>query len=85
MQFIWALLLGLFVGALARLAMPGRDSVGVLVTMLLGVVGSVVGSSLGRFLGFYQAIDGRRGLIASLIGALIVLGLYRLSRRGPVM
>ena len=71
------MILGLIIGALAKLIMPGRDPGGILVTMLLGIAGSVVGGFLGRLLGLYGPGQ-RAGFIFSTIGAIILLALYRL-------
>jgi uncharacterized membrane protein YeaQ/YmgE (transglycosylase-associated protein family) len=60
--------------------MPGKDPGGVIVTMLLGVAGSFVAGFLGRSIGHYQPGD-RPGLIASVIGAIVILGVYRLVMR----
>jgi uncharacterized membrane protein YeaQ/YmgE (transglycosylase-associated protein family) len=80
MQFIWAAIIGLIVGALAKLIMPGKDPGGIIVTMLLGIAGSFVGTFIGRMLGLYQ--PGRSaGFIMSVIGALVLLALYRLIFR----
>ena len=73
---------GLIVGALAKLVMPGRDAGGFIVTMLLGIVGAVVGGFAGRALGLYGPQEGA-GLLMSIIGAVIVLGLYRMLVRRP--
>lgn len=77
MHIIWMLIIGLAAGALAKLIMPGRDPGGVAVTMGLGVVGSVIAGWLGRAVGWYQVGDST-GFIASVVGALILLGAYRL-------
>jgi uncharacterized membrane protein YeaQ/YmgE (transglycosylase-associated protein family) len=72
------LVVGLLVGALAKLFMPGRDPGGVIITMLLGVVGAMVAGLVGRAAGWYG--DGEpAGLIASVLGAMLVLFLYRLT------
>jgi uncharacterized membrane protein YeaQ/YmgE (transglycosylase-associated protein family) len=76
MYIIWMLIIGLIVGALAKLVMPGRDPGGVIVTMLLGIAGSLVAGLLGRSLGWYREGEGA-GFIASIIGALILLAIYR--------
>jgi len=55
MHFIWAAIIGLIVGALAKLIMPGKDPGGIIITMLLGIAGSFVGTFIGRALGFYQS------------------------------
>jgi uncharacterized membrane protein YeaQ/YmgE (transglycosylase-associated protein family) len=81
MHIVWALVVGLIVGALAKLIMPGKDPGGILMTMLLGIVGSVLAGFLGRSLGIYHASDAGPGLIAAVIGAVIILALYRVVRR----
>jgi uncharacterized membrane protein YeaQ/YmgE (transglycosylase-associated protein family) len=68
---------GLIVGALAKLVMPGRDPGGIIVTILLGIVGSVVGGFIGRALGFYGPNDAA-GYIMSFVGAVILLIIYRM-------
>lgn len=77
MHFIWSLIVGLVVGALAKLIMPGRDPGGIIITMLLGVAGAVVARLIGRGMGLYQTADNGPGIIASIIGAIILLALYR--------
>jgi uncharacterized membrane protein YeaQ/YmgE (transglycosylase-associated protein family) len=79
---LWALIIGLVVGALAKFIMPGRDPGGIFITMVIGVVGSLIATFLGRSLGWYQ--EGQSaGFIASLLGAILLLWIYRLviSRR----
>src|SRR4029450_13075838 len=68
---------GLIVGALAKLVMPGRDPGGIIVTIVLGIVGAVLGGWLGRAIGLYGPGE-PAGFVMALIGALILLGLYRL-------
>jgi uncharacterized membrane protein YeaQ/YmgE (transglycosylase-associated protein family) len=77
MHLIWALLVGLVVGAIAKAIMPGKDPGGIFITMLLGVAGSLVASFLGSALGIYHRGDTGPGLIASIIGSIILLALYR--------
>jgi uncharacterized membrane protein YeaQ/YmgE (transglycosylase-associated protein family) len=81
MHIIWSLIVGLIVGAIAKLLMPGRDPGGWIITMLLGIAGSVVAGFLGRALGVYHAGDAGPGIIASVIGAVILLALYRVALR----
>jgi uncharacterized membrane protein YeaQ/YmgE (transglycosylase-associated protein family) len=81
MHILWSLIIGLVVGALAKLIMPGKDPGGVVVTMLLGVAGSLVAGFLGRALGWYASPDQGPGIIASIIGAIVLLGIYRLIVR----
>jgi uncharacterized membrane protein YeaQ/YmgE (transglycosylase-associated protein family) len=80
MHILITLLVGLIVGALAKLVMPGRDPGGVIVTMLLGVAGSFIAGAIGHSLGWYQVGDGP-GIIASVLGAVVLLGIYRLVVR----
>lgn len=78
MGILWTLLIGLVAGALAKFIMPGRDPGGILVTMLLGVAGAFVAGFLGRAFGWYNDVGDSPGLIASVIGAIVLLGVYRL-------
>jgi uncharacterized membrane protein YeaQ/YmgE (transglycosylase-associated protein family) len=77
MTLLWMLLIGLIVGALAKLIMPGRDPGGIFVTMLLGIAGAVVAGFLGRVIGLYRPGQ-RAGFIMSTVGAILLLALYRL-------
>jgi uncharacterized membrane protein YeaQ/YmgE (transglycosylase-associated protein family) len=71
------IIFGLIIGALAKLLMPGRDPGGIIVTILLGIVGALLGGFLGRAIGFYGPGEAA-GFVMSLIGAIILLLLYRL-------
>ena len=77
MGIVIALIVGLIAGALAKLIMPGRDPGGILVTMLLGVAGAVAAFFLGSAVGWYDDAGEGPGIIASTVGALLVLGIYR--------
>jgi uncharacterized membrane protein YeaQ/YmgE (transglycosylase-associated protein family) len=72
MGIVWMIIIGLVAGAIAKFIMPGRDPGGIIVTILLGIAGSVVGGML------FGGSDNRVGLIGSVVGALILLLLYRL-------
>jgi uncharacterized membrane protein YeaQ/YmgE (transglycosylase-associated protein family) len=76
MHIIWSLIIGLIVGAIAKLLMPGRDPGGFIVTMLLGVAGSLLATWLGRAVGFYPP-GANAGFIMSILGAIVLLGIYR--------
>lgn len=76
MQLIWTLLIGLGVGALAKFVMPGKDPGGAIVTILLGIAGSFIAGMLGQALGWYSP-GGGPGIIASVIGAVTLLAIYR--------
>jgi len=80
MHIIWTLIVGLIVGAIAKLLMPGRDPGGIFITMLLGIAGAFVAGFIGRALGLYHAGDVGPGLIASILGAVLLLGVYRAVR-----
>lgn len=80
MGILVALLIGLIAGGMAKLVMPGRDPGGLVVTMLLGVAGSFVAYILGSVVGWYTEAGDGPGIIASSIGALVVLGVYRATR-----
>lgn len=77
MGLIWAILVGLVVGGLAKLVMPGRDPGGVIVTILLGIGGSLLAGFLGRAVGWYN-LNEIPGIIGSVVGAVLILGIYRL-------
>jgi uncharacterized membrane protein YeaQ/YmgE (transglycosylase-associated protein family) len=80
MHIIWTLVVGLIVGAIAKLLMPGRDPGGFIITMLLGIAGAFVAGLIGRSLGLYRAHDVGPGLIASILGAVLLLAVYRAVR-----
>jgi uncharacterized membrane protein YeaQ/YmgE (transglycosylase-associated protein family) len=80
MAILWTLIIGLVVGAIAKLLMPGDDPGGFIITMLLGIAGAFVAKYVGQAMGFYQA-DEAAGFIASVIGAIVLLALYRLVAR----
>lgn len=81
---IGLIIIGLIAGALARLLVPGPDPMGILATILLGIVGSFIGGFLGyvifgadRYSGFIQP----SGWIGSIIGSIIALLIYRAINR----
>jgi uncharacterized membrane protein YeaQ/YmgE (transglycosylase-associated protein family) len=80
MSYLWTIIVGLIVGALAKLFMPGKDPGGIIVTMLLGIAGSFIAGFLGKTAGLYQPSQAP-GIIASILGAMLLLFLYRLIVR----
>lgn len=84
-SFLWWLIIGLIAGALARLIMPGKDPMGLLATVLLGIMGSIIGGLVGSFIwrsdtGFHAG-----GLFLSLLGAIFALWIWRMiSSRATV-
>jgi uncharacterized membrane protein YeaQ/YmgE (transglycosylase-associated protein family) len=77
MGILGVIITGLIVGALAKLVMPGRDPGGIIITILLGVAGSIVAYFIGRAAGWYSTYSDGPGIIASVLGAVIVLAVYR--------
>jgi uncharacterized membrane protein YeaQ/YmgE (transglycosylase-associated protein family) len=77
MGIISMIIVGLIVGAIAKLLMPGDDPGGIIVTILLGIAGSVVAGFLGRAAGWYAPGE-PVGFIASTIGAILILAVYRM-------
>ncbi|ETD70747.1 transglycosylase [Pelistega indica] len=77
MSIISAIIIGFIVGLIARAIMPGTQSMGFIMTTLLGVAGSFVGSYLGQAIGMYPA-GSQAGWIASVVGALILLFIFGL-------
>ena len=79
MHFLWMLIIGLVVGALAKLIMPGRDPGGIFITMLLGIAGSFLAGLIGRAVGWYRPGQSA-GFFASIIGAIVILAIYHAIR-----
>ena len=77
MGILWMILIGLIAGAIAKAIMPGKDPGGIVVTILLGIAGSFVGGLLANMLGMNREGDTTVGLIGSVIGAIILLAIYR--------
>lgn len=77
---IW-LLVGLIAGALARLLVPGRDPMGWLGTLVLGLVGSLIGGFLGNLIFGGELDISAAGIVGSVIGAVIALLAYRAMKR----
>jgi len=70
------LLAGIIIGGIAKLLMPGRDPGGLVVTMLIGIVGAILGGAIGRGIGLYGPQQGA-GWLMSIVGAIVLLGIYR--------
>ena len=75
MSLIYTILIGLVVGVVARFLHPGKDDIGLVMTALLGIAGSMVASFGGQFLGIYRAGQGA-GFIGAVVGAIILLAVY---------
>jgi uncharacterized membrane protein YeaQ/YmgE (transglycosylase-associated protein family) len=81
-SILWVLVIGLVIGAIAKLLMPGKDPGGCIITILLGIAGAFVGTWLGRLITGNETYQAR--WLMSIVGAMILLLLYRLivGRRG---
>ena len=78
---LWTIIIGAIIGAVAKLLTPGRDPGGCIITVLLGIAGSFLAGFLGRTMGWYAEGE-PAGFIFSVVGAIILLLLYRLLFRG---
>jgi uncharacterized membrane protein YeaQ/YmgE (transglycosylase-associated protein family) len=85
MHYLWTVIVGLIVGALAKLFMPGKDPGGFIVTILIGIAGSLVAGFIGKAAHLYSPGQAP-GIIASILGAMVLLLIYRLvvGRRAAV-
>jgi uncharacterized membrane protein YeaQ/YmgE (transglycosylase-associated protein family) len=77
MHILVTIIIGLLVGIVAKLLMPGRDPGGFIITALLGIVGAIVATYLGRAMGLYGPNEAA-GFIGAVIGAIVLLAIYRL-------
>jgi uncharacterized membrane protein YeaQ/YmgE (transglycosylase-associated protein family) len=83
MSFIWMALVGFVVGLVARAVLPGTQSLGLILTAVLGIAGSFAAGFIGQAVGFYQAGESV-GIIASVIGAILLLFIVsKLKGSGP--
>ena len=83
MAILTWILSGLVIGVIAKLLMPGKDPGGFIITMLLGIAGALIGGFIGRAMGFYGPNESA-GWIISILGAVILLALYRMMARRRV-
>jgi uncharacterized membrane protein YeaQ/YmgE (transglycosylase-associated protein family) len=79
MALLWILFIGLIIGAVAKLVMPGKDPGGILITAAIGVAGSLVATFIGKALGLYEP-DQAAGFIGAVIGSVLLLAGYRAIR-----
>ncbi len=75
MGFIWTIVLGFVIGVIAKLLHPGKEHMGLIMTVLLGIAGSFLAGVIGQAIGWYRAGEGA-GFIASVIVAIILLVIY---------
>jgi len=82
LHLLWMAIIGLVIGAVAKFLMPGKDPGGIFITMLLGIAGALLAGWLGRTMGWYHEGESA-GFIMSVVGAIVLLIIYRLLRRNP--
>lgn len=75
--FAW-IIIGLLAGGIAKLLMPGKDPGGCVITILLGIGGAMVAGFIGRALGWYDDATDGAGFLAAIVGAVLILFIYRL-------
>lgn len=80
MQFIWAIIVGFVVGAIAKFIMPGKDPGGIFITTLIGIGGALVATWIGRAAGWYDEQSGA-GFLASIVGSILLLIVYRIIKQ----
>ena len=82
MTILWTIIIGLVIGLIAKMLMPGRDPGGFIITTLLGIGGSVIASFGGRAMGWY--LPGQpAGFLAAVLGSVLLLMIYRMVKRTP--
>jgi uncharacterized membrane protein YeaQ/YmgE (transglycosylase-associated protein family) len=80
MHLVWTIVVGFAVGLIAKLLMPGRDPGGFILTIILGIAGAFIATYIGQHLGWYR--EGQpAGFVGSVLGAILILIIYRLIRR----
>ncbi len=83
MSIIWAIVIGLLVGIVAKFLMPGRHGGGLIVTMIIGIIGAIIGGFLGSTLmGLPLTGFSVQSLVLAIVGSLILLLIYRMATRG---
>lgn len=77
---LWEILIGLVVGVIAKLLMPGKDPGGILTAIVIGIAGSIGATFLGQAIGWYKQGQSA-GFMMSVLGAVLILWIYRLVKR----
>ena len=75
MGILWTIILGFVIGVLAKLLHPGKENMGFIATVVLGIAGSFLAGVVGQYLGWYQAGEGA-GFIASVVVSILLLVVY---------
>ncbi len=82
LSLLWTILIGFVVGVIAKLLHPGKENMGIIVTTLLGIAGSLIATFLGRLVGFYKEGEAA-GFLMALVGAIVLLVLFGVVRGKP--
>lgn len=77
-SWLWWIVIGFLAGGIAKLLMPGRDPGGCIITILLGIGGAMLAGTLGRLVGWYREPTDGAGFVAAIVGAVLILFIYRL-------
>ena len=80
MSILWWIIIGGIAGAIAKLIMPGKDPGGCVITILLGIAGALLAGFIGQAIGWYDESEAA-GFIAAIVGAFVILLIYRLVLR----
>lgn len=80
-SWLYIIIIGLLVGIVARIITPGRRSLGIIVTIILGIIGAVVATFLGQQFGWYGPGQAA-GFIGAVLGSILILGIIQLFRGG---
>lgn len=83
MGYVWMAMVGFVVGLLARAVLPGDQKLGIVLTAVLGIAGSFLANLAGQAMGFYKGGD-TAGLLASVLGAVVLLVMYGVLTRGKM-
>jgi uncharacterized membrane protein YeaQ/YmgE (transglycosylase-associated protein family) len=81
MSILAIIVIGALVGGLAKLFMPGKDPGGLIATVVVGIAGSAVAGWFGQSLGWYRGVRSGPGIITSVLGAMLLLLIYRMFAR----
>ena len=80
LHLLWIIIIGFIAGAVAKFVMPGKDPGGFLITTALGIGGALIATFLGRLIGWYREGESA-GFIAAIVGAIVVLIIYRVVKK----
>jgi len=80
LSLLWTILIGFVVGVIAKFLHPGKENMGIVVTTLLGIAGSLVATFLGRLVGFYKEGEAA-GFLMALVGAIVLLVVFTMVKR----